>query len=43
MSVEQTVSKDKDFVSLWGRGHVCFLANIIKIMFLSGAKVDLVC
>ena len=38
MSGEQIALKDRNTVSLWGRGQICFLTSIIK-MFPSGTKV----
>lgn len=38
MSGEQTALKDRNTVSLWGRGQIYFLTSIIK-MFPSGTKV----
>lgn len=37
MSGEQTALKDRDIVSLWDRGQICFLTSMI--IFPSGAKV----
>lgn len=43
MFVWQTALKDKDSVSLWGKGQICLQSRIIKIMSLSGANVVQVC
>lgn len=41
--LKHTSLKDKDVDSLRGRGQICFPTSITKIMFLTGAKVELIC
>ena len=41
--VWQTALEDKDSVTLWGKGQICLLSRIIKIMSFSRAKVGQIC